>query len=58
LDLDGLALSPESLEAVMKVDAAEWQAELPKIAAHFDNLGDRLPSEMRSQLASLQSRFA
>jgi phosphoenolpyruvate carboxykinase (GTP) len=58
LDLDGLALSPESLEAVMKVDATEWAAELPKIAAHFDNLGERLPAEMRTQLAALESRFA
>jgi phosphoenolpyruvate carboxykinase (GTP) len=57
LDLDGLALSPESIEAVMKVDAAEWQAELPKISAHFDNLGDRLPAEMRTQLAALSGRF-
>jgi phosphoenolpyruvate carboxykinase (GTP) len=57
LDLDGLALSPESFDAVMKVDAAEWQAELPKIAAHFDNLGERLPAEMRTQLAALQARL-
>jgi GTP-dependent phosphoenolpyruvate carboxykinase len=42
----------------MKVDATEWAAELPKIAAHFDNLGERLPAEMRTQLAALESRFA
>jgi phosphoenolpyruvate carboxykinase (GTP) len=43
---------------VMKVDAAEWRAELPKISAHFDNLGERLPAEMRSQLTALTNRFA
>jgi phosphoenolpyruvate carboxykinase (GTP) len=58
LDLDGLTVSPESFEAVMKVDAAEWKAELPKIAAHFDNLGDRLPGEMRAQLTALEARLS
>jgi GTP-dependent phosphoenolpyruvate carboxykinase len=42
----------------LKVDADEWAAELPKIAAHFDNLGDRLPAEMRLQLAALADRFS
>jgi phosphoenolpyruvate carboxykinase (GTP) len=58
LDVNGLGLSSEALEAVMKVDTDEWKAELPKISAHFDNLGDRLPTEMRSQLAQLSDRFA
>jgi phosphoenolpyruvate carboxykinase (GTP) len=58
LDLDGLAVSPESFEAVMRVDASEWKAELPKIAAHFDNLGERLPAEMRTQLLALESRLS
>ncbi len=58
LDLDGLKLAPESLDAVLKVDTDEWAAELPKIGTHFDNLGERLPAEMRSQLADLQARFA
>ncbi len=58
LDLDGLGLSPEQLEGVLRVDAAEWTAELPKIAQHFDNLGSRLPVAMRQQLAGLGERFA
>jgi phosphoenolpyruvate carboxykinase (GTP) len=58
LDLDGMGLSPATVNAVLKVDPAEWAAELPKIGGHFDNLGDRLPAEMRSQLAALADRFA
>ena len=58
LDLDGLGLTPEQLEGVLRVDAAEWTAELPKIAQHFDNLGSRLPVAMRQQLAGLGERFA
>jgi phosphoenolpyruvate carboxykinase (GTP) len=58
LDVSGLSVSPVALEAAMRVDTAEWQAELPKISAHFDNLGDRLPTEMRIQLANLSHRFA
>ncbi len=57
LDVAGLDLTPEALEAVTSVDADEWSAEIPKIAAHFDNLGERLPAEMRTQLAALAARF-
>ena len=57
LDLDGLSLSAEQLEGVLKVDAQEWTAELPKIAQHFDNLGPRLPSAMHEQLVALGRRF-
>jgi phosphoenolpyruvate carboxykinase (GTP) len=57
LDLDGLALSPESLQSVLNVDHEEWKAELPKIGMHFDNLGARLPAEMRNQLVALEARF-
>jgi phosphoenolpyruvate carboxykinase (GTP) len=57
LDVNGLGVSDAALEAAMKVDPAEWEAELPKISAHFDNLGDRLPAEMRSQLQALAARF-
>ncbi len=57
LDVNGLDLSAEALDAVMRVDAGEWAAEMPKIAAHFDKLGERLPAEMRSQLAALAARF-
>ena len=58
LDLDGMGLTAEQLEAVLRVDSAEWTAELPKIAQHFDNLGSRLPEAMRQQLAGLGERFA
>ena len=57
LDVDGLALSTAALESAMRVDPDEWKAELPKISAHFDNLGDRLPAEMRTQLAALAARL-
>jgi phosphoenolpyruvate carboxykinase (GTP) len=58
LDLDGMGLTSAAVAEVLKVDADEWAAELPKIAAHFDNLGDRLPAEMRLQLAALAARFS
>ncbi len=57
LDVNGLGLTAEAVAAVMRVDTDEWMAELPKISAHFDNLGERLPTEMRSQLAALAARF-
>jgi len=57
LDLDGLPLSPEQLENVLRVDADEWRSEIPKIAQHFDHLGSRLPQAVREQLHQLEQRL-
>ena len=35
----------------------EWRAEVPLIAEHFDGLGERLPAELRDELAQLEKRL-
>jgi phosphoenolpyruvate carboxykinase (GTP) len=57
LNTDGLDISPSDLTELLKVDSEEWKAELPSIEAHLDSLGERLPQEMRDQLAALSSRL-
>ncbi|HLH45655.1 MAG TPA: phosphoenolpyruvate carboxykinase domain-containing protein, partial [Acidimicrobiales bacterium] len=54
---EGLAIGRAELEALMRVDADEWRAELPGIAEHFDTLGERLPAELRDELAELEKRL-
>ena len=44
LDTDGLALTPQELEAALAVDLDEWRAEVPQIEEWFDRLGDTLPT--------------
>jgi phosphoenolpyruvate carboxykinase (GTP) len=57
LPLDGLELDPADLDELLRVDAEEWQAEVPSIAEHFDALGERLPKALRDELADLRRRL-
>jgi phosphoenolpyruvate carboxykinase (GTP) len=57
LDVDGLGISADDLAELLRVDPAEWKAELPSIREHLDKFGDRLPAEMRAQLDALSARL-
>jgi phosphoenolpyruvate carboxykinase (GTP) len=57
LDVDGLNLPPEALQAVLTVDAEEWRAELALIEDWFAMLGPRLPAALRTELDSLTDRL-
>ena len=56
IDLEGLDVSKEDMEELLRVDADEWRAELPLIRAHFDTFGDHLPPELEGSLADLERR--
>ncbi len=53
----GLELADTAINELLRVDADEWRAEVPLIAAHFDALGDRLPEALRDELAHLEKRL-
>jgi phosphoenolpyruvate carboxykinase (GTP) len=57
LDLDGLDLSDEAIAELLRVDPEEWRAELPLIERYYDTFGDRIPPELRAQLAALRHRL-
>jgi phosphoenolpyruvate carboxykinase (GTP) len=57
LNLDGLALAPAALEALLRVDREEWAAEVPEIRAFFDRFGARLPRELSGELEALGKRL-
>jgi phosphoenolpyruvate carboxykinase (GTP) len=56
LDVDGLNLPPEALQAVLTVDAQDWRAELALIEDWFAMLGPRLPAALRTELDGLANR--
>jgi phosphoenolpyruvate carboxykinase (GTP) len=58
LDLTGLELSPDDAAKLVAVDEDEWRDELPRIEAHYADIGDRLPQELRDELADLEKRLA
>jgi phosphoenolpyruvate carboxykinase (GTP) len=57
LDTTGLDLDGDTLRALLNVDNAAWQGELPQIESHFSKIGERLPAELRDQLRELEKRL-
>ena len=53
LDVDGLGLSDDQLEAVLDVDVGEWRNEIAGIEEWFDKIGPSLPI-----LAARRTRLA
>ena len=45
------------LAELLKVDVAGWKRELEMIKEHFAKFGDRLPAELKKQLAELEARL-
>jgi phosphoenolpyruvate carboxykinase (GTP) len=54
---DGLDLAPETMAELLTVDADGWRQELESIAAHYDRLGERVPTELFDELARLEKRL-
>ena len=57
LDTDGLDMTPEQLEEVLKVDVEEWKAEIPQITEWFEKFGDDLPATLWTELDALKARL-
>jgi len=57
LTLDGLQISPDSLDELLRVDPADWAEETRATADFLSKFGDRLPSAIRSEHDSLSSRL-
>ena len=56
-----LAEMQESLkmpDALLSVDVEGWKAEAAGLSEYYDTFGDRLPAELRNQLAALQDRLS
>jgi phosphoenolpyruvate carboxykinase (GTP) len=54
---EGLGLSDDDMEELLRVDRDEWRNELPSIAEHYAQFGDRLPGALRDQLDALEKRL-
>ncbi|MGH8982469.1 MAG: phosphoenolpyruvate carboxykinase (GTP) [Acidimicrobiia bacterium] len=57
LDLEGLEVPLEDVAAAVHVDPEEWRSELPLIEQHYNHMGEKLPDELRAELAALQQRL-
>jgi phosphoenolpyruvate carboxykinase (GTP) len=57
VDVSGLGLTPEHMEQALAVDVEQWRAEIPAIQEWFDKIGDKVPTSLRDELASLKQRL-
>jgi phosphoenolpyruvate carboxykinase (GTP) len=58
IDTEGLDVSTDDMAELLRVDSEDWRKELPAIHQHFARFGNRLPEELREQLADLERRLA
>ncbi|HCT77442.1 MAG TPA: phosphoenolpyruvate carboxykinase (GTP) [Micromonosporaceae bacterium] len=57
IDTEGLQLSDTDLSAALRVDNDEWATEIPQITQWFHQFGDKLPTQLWTELDSLQHRL-
>ncbi|HEU4866755.1 MAG TPA: phosphoenolpyruvate carboxykinase (GTP) [Actinomycetota bacterium] len=57
LNTEGLDISDEELANLLAVNVEDWKAEAASIAEHYNNLGERMPQELKDELAKLEERL-
>jgi len=58
LNLDGVDITEEDIEAIFAIDENSWRAEADMTEEYFAQFGDRVPEELRGQLAGLRERLS
>jgi phosphoenolpyruvate carboxykinase (GTP) len=48
----------EQIQAALRVEPAEWRAEMPLIEQWFDKIGAQLPTPLSDELEALKLRLA
>jgi phosphoenolpyruvate carboxykinase (GTP) len=56
IDTSGLEVSEADVAELLRVDLAEWRAQLPHFHEHFGKF-EKLPPELHAQLKALESRL-
>ena len=57
LDLSGLDITPEAVDALLNVDPEAFKGEFADLDGYMAKFGERLPQRMRNQVAEYKKRF-
>ncbi len=57
IDTTGLEIEREAVEQLLEVDPEAWLEQLPQMHEHYGKFGDKLPDELKAQLAELERRL-
>ncbi len=58
LDLTGLTVSAQTLDALLAVDPSVWSAEMDDLETFFASFGTRTPAALLQQIARIRGAFA
>jgi phosphoenolpyruvate carboxykinase (GTP) len=58
INTDGLDITTEAMEELLRVDEEALRGELPQVEDHLARFGDRLPDEVQAQLEALKAKLA
>ncbi len=58
IDLTDLDMDMDTLKGILTVDRDTWLKEADEIEEHYKKFGDKLPHELRDQLANLKKNLA
>ena len=57
INLEGLDFSLDTLKSILEVDKDLWKTEADGIAEFYEKFGDKLPAELKNQLATLRNNL-
>ena len=57
IDTGGLEVSKEDMQELLRVDSAEWRAEVPLIRAFYESFAEHLPPALADQVDALEQRL-
>ncbi|MDX1444131.1 MAG: phosphoenolpyruvate carboxykinase (GTP) [Gammaproteobacteria bacterium] len=57
LDTTGLDIDADTLKSLLSINKAEWQQEIAAIDEYLESFGDRLPSELKTQLETVKAEL-
>ena len=60
INLEGIEdkISFDTLKSILTVDKGQWQKEADGIEEFYKKFGDKLPQELRDELAKLKANLA
>ena len=57
IDIEGIRVSKEDMDELLRVDPEEWRAEVPRIRDHFATFGSHLPDPLADAVDDLERRL-
>ena len=57
INLEGSGVSEETLSDLLSIDTESWKADISNIREFYGLVGDRVPTEMKIELAALEKRL-